>query len=660
VKLRGDPTHPFTRGELCPKVNGFLDRVYHPDRLLHPLVRLGPKGTGAFEPASWDDALGVITRALTDRIAEHGSATVLPYGYAGTQGLIQMASMSERFFNRLGASQVSGGLCGNVAHAGVAATQGSGLGIDPEDLRFSQVIVLWGTNTMVTNRHLWPVIEEARWHGATVICVDPIRTVTAAAADWHVQPLPGTDAALALGMMHVIVEQDLIDHAYVAERTVGFEELSSRLADYPPARVAKICGLSVETIGELATTYASRRPAAIRLLIGMEHRQHGAMAFRTIACLPALVGAWRDRGGGLCRSVGSLFDELLNDRVLRRPELASARRRPVPMGQLGRALTDPALDPPITALVVYNCNPAVIAPNQSAVVDGLRRDDLFTVVLEQFMTDTARYADVILPATTQVEHLDLMAPWGHLYLTLNEPAIEPAGESAPNTEIFRRLSRAMGFTEPELYESDEQLVRQLLASATHPFVAGITYEQLQREGWVRIARPADWRPFAEGGFPTASGRLELCSPGLAARGHDPLPAWTPATEGLHGDPELRRRYPLSCLTTKSQLRFLNSSYGYLPSHRLAEGRPHLEIHAEDAASRGIAEGDTVRVWNDRGTLVLTARISDKVRPGLVTVPFGWPSDAAGGAGCNTLTNDTATDLGGSAAFHDNLVEVALG
>jgi len=657
VALRGDPDHPFTRGELCPKVHRFLERVYHRDRLLHPLIRTGPKGRGEFRRASWDEALGLVAAQLSERIERLGPATVLPYGYAGTQGLVQMASLSERFFNVLGASEVTGGLCGNVVATGVALTQGSARGIDPEDLRHSRVILLWGTNTLLTNRHLWPVIDEARRAGAEVVCIDPVRTATAAACDRHVQLLPGTDAALALGMMHVIVAEGRHDRDYVERFTTGFEALAERLAAYPPDRVEAICGLEAGTVVDLARRYASRRPAAIRVLIGMEHREHGAMTARTVACLPALVGAWRDRGGGLCRSVGTLFAEMLDHDLLARPDLRPGPRRPIEMGRLGDALTDAALAPPVTVLVVYNCNPAVIAPNQAKVLAGLGREDLFTVVLEQFLTDTARHADVVLPATTQVEHADLMAPWGHLYLTLNRPAIPPRGEALPNTEIFRRLSRAMGLTEPALFDGDDELVRQVLDASTHPFLDGITYERLVAEGSVRVARPDDWRPFAEGGFPTASGRLEFSSPQLAARGLDPLPIWEPAREGLHGDPELQARYPLACLTIKSQVRFLNSSYGQL--HGAREGRPALEIAPTDAMARGLADGDRVRVWNDRGEMTLEARLSDRVRPGLVTVPFGWALAAAGGVGANILTSDTSTDLAGGAAFHDNLVQVAL-
>jgi len=658
VRLRGQESHPFTRGELCPKVNRFLDRVHHPDRVLHPLVRTGPKGSATFERTTWDHALELIAERWQALLDEHGPSSILPYGYAGNQGILQCRTMSERLFNVLGTSNVLGGLCGNTADAGLRVTQGTGIGIDPEDLRHSRVILLWSTNTLVTNRHLWPIIEEARSAGARVICIDPLRTRTAAACDEHVQLLPGTDGALALGMMHVLVAKGLVDHGYVREHAVGYDELVERLHEWPPARAAEICGLDVADIERLAVQYGEGEPSAIRVLIGMEHRENGAMAYRTISCLPILTGAWRHRGGGLVRSVDPLFDELLPIAALRRPDLRPHRRRPIEMGKLGEVLTELPEADAVRALVVYNCNPAAIVPNQAKVLAGLEREDLFAVVLEQFVTDTARYADVVLPVTTQIEHLDLMPAWGHLYLTLNQPAIEPLGEALPNTEIFRRLAAALGLPHAELQTSDEDLLRELLAGASHPFMAGITYERLLAEGSIKVGRPDDWRPHADGAFPTPSGKAELCAPALADRGLDPLPTWVAAHEGLHGDPELRARYPLSCLTSKRHQRFLNSSYQKLAAHTGPEGEPRLEISEADATARGIVDGDPVRVWNDRGAMELVATISDRVRPQLVSVPFGWPLEASGGVSCNTLTSDVSTDLGGGTSFHDNLVEVA--
>jgi anaerobic selenocysteine-containing dehydrogenase len=490
-----------------------------------------------------------------------------------------------------------------------------------------------------------------------VVCIDPLRTITADRCDWHVQLLPGTDAALALGMMHVLVRDGLIDPDYIERATVGFDRLVARVAEWTPERSASICGLTVDDIERLATMYGRSRVPAIRVLIGMEHRQHGAMAYRTIACLPALVGAWQHRGGGMIRSTAPLFAQLLPIDVLERPDLATSPRRGVPMGDLGRVLTDPDPETGIHALVVYNCNPAVVVPDQHRILAGLARNDLFTVVLEQFMTDTARFADVVLPATTQIEHLDLMPAWGHLYLTLNLPAISPRGRSLSNSEIFRRIGAALGLSHPALADSDETMLRELLCAATHPFMTDITYDRLVDEHSIKITAPPGWNPYQLDRATRTEPPIRLAADHLTDDGLDSLPTWQPADESLHGNATLRQRYPLSCITTKRHQRFLNSSYAELDAHTTAEREPLLEIHHDDAAARNIADGDEVVVWNDRGSLVLRATVSDRVRSSVVTIPFGWPLRASGGFGANALTNPATTDLGGGVAFHDNLVEV---
>jgi anaerobic selenocysteine-containing dehydrogenase len=673
VRLVGDPAHPFTRGGLCAKVNHFLDRVYSPERLLHPLRRVGPKGAGEFVQVGWDEALDDIAARLRAIVDADGPTAILPYSYAGTQGLVQGSSLDRRFFALLGATRLDRTICGSASGAGLLATVGANAGMLPEDLQHARFIILWGTNTIVTNLHLWPFIQKARADGATVVVIDPIKTRTAEAADWHVQPLPGTDAALALGMMHVLVAEGLYDRAYVEAHTVGFDQLRERLQEYPPERAARLTGLTTEEITRLARAYAATQPSAIRLLVGMEHHERGAMAFRTVSCLPALVGAWRHRGGGLLRTTSGYFRQAL--RPLDMPELQDRRVRSVNMAQLGRALLDPALDPPIRALLVYNSNPAATAPNQNLVLQGLRREDLFTVVLEQFMTDTACHADYVLPATTQVEHLDLLYSWGHTYLTLNQPAIAPRGEAIPNTELFRRLAARLGMDDPLLHESDEDLVRTALATG-HPYLDGMTYERLLDEGWAPLhlddagasldqrgqppktaaALPAT-SP-ASGAFGTPSGKIHLYSAWLARQGLDPLPAFVPARESPAGDPELAARYPLVLLTSKSALHFLNSSYANLPRHRQAEREPRLEMHPDDAAPRGIADGDYVRVHNDRGEVSLRVCLGDRVRPGVVSMPSGWwASLSPGGSSANALTPDGLSDLGGGADFHDTLVQV---
>ncbi|MBI4279842.1 MAG: molybdopterin oxidoreductase family protein [Armatimonadetes bacterium] len=657
VRLAGDPDHPFTRGTLCAKVNHFLDRVYSPDRILHPLRRAGSKGEGKFERVTWDEALDGVADALRRIIETDGATAILPYSYYGTQGLIQATGMDRRFFARLGASRLERNVCTAAARAGIAVTMGNRPGMLPEDIVHSRFIILWGTNTIVTNLHLWPFIREAREAGATLVVIDPVKTRTATAANWHLRPMPGTDAALALGMMHVIVAEHLYDADYVARHTVGFDRLRARLAEYPSERVAQITGLDAAEIIRLARAYATTRPAVIRPLVGMEHRTHGAMAFRTIACLPALVGAWRDRGGGLLHMTHRLHFQALNAAAVEMPELQQPGVRAINMVQLGRVLTDPDLRPPIRALIVYNSNPAAIAPNQNLVLQGLRRDDLFTVVLEQFLTDTARHADYVLPVTTQVEHWDLNWSWGHTYLTLNRPAIAPCGEALPNSEIFRRLAQRMGFHDPCYRETDEEMIRKALDSR-HPYLHGITFERIMQDGWASLSLPEDYRPFADGGFATPSGKVEFYAESVAAQGLDPLPAYVPARESPAGDPVLAARYPLALIAAKSGLHFLNSTYVNLPRHRRAEGEPLLDLHPEDAASRGIRDGARVRVFNDRGSVEVRARIGDRVRSGVVAMPSGWwASLSPGGSSANALTSDGISDLGGGGDFHDTLVEV---
>lgn len=657
VSLRGDPTHPFTRGTLCAKVNHYIERAQSPERLLHPMRRSGPKGSGQFERVGWDEALDQIASRLTDIVSRHGAPAVLPYSYLGTQGLVQGNSMSQRFFHRLGATRLVRAICGGTGSAGVTATNGVAMGIMPEDIVHSRHIILWGTNTVVTNVHLWPFIREARQAGARIVVIDPAQTRTSDQADWHIRPRPGTDAALALGLMHVIVREQLHDADYVERYTLGFEQLRGRLAEYPPERAAQITGVPAEEIETLARAYATTRPSVIRTLVGLEHHAHGGMTYRTITCLPALTGAWRDRGGGLLHTVSRLRMLALNMPSVEMPELEDTSIRSINMVQVGRALTDGTLTPPIQAMVVYNSNPAATTPNQNLVLQGLKRDDLFTVVIEQFMTDTARHADYVLPATSQLEHLDLFWSWGQPYLTLNLPAIAPQGEALPNTEIFRRLAARMGFGDACFRDSDEDIARRALVSA-HSFADGITFESLKERGWIRFKVPEGYRPYAEGGFPTASGKCEFYSEALARQGHDPMPGYTPAAESPDGESELRSRYPLALVTAKSALHFLNSSYANMPRHLSAEKEPLAEIHPADAAARSISDGDVVRVFNDRGALTLRARVGERVVPGMIAVPSGWwASLSPGGSSANALTADGLSDMGGGGDFHDTLVEV---
>jgi anaerobic selenocysteine-containing dehydrogenase len=648
LQMRGDPDHPYSKGELCPKVNKFLDRVYSDERVLHPLRCVGQKGEGRFEQISWDEALAEIARRFHEIIDRDGEEAIMPYSDAGNQSLLAMG-FPERFWNRLGATRVLRAICGPTVGAGVKMTIGTTKCLDPLEIRHSQLIILWGTNTKLTNRHLWPTIEEARANGAKVIVLDPIRTVTADSADWFIQPLPGTDIALMLSVMHVLIRDGLTNKQWIEDHTLGFDELAVHVDEWTPERAAATCGVAAADIERLATMYGTIRPAVIRTLIGAEHHENGAMFFRTLACLPALVGAWKDRGGGLARSIGVWTGSVVDDKALQRPDLLAGRQpRWVNMSRLGETLTE-TTGPPIRGLMVWGCNPAVIAPNSEKVREGLMRDDLFTVVHEQFITDTVRYADIVLPATTQIEATDVVMPWGHLWVSWNEAAIEPCGESVSNSEVFRRLAHAMGYTELELYDDDMTAIRNSLP--------GVDVDELRRTGHLRVPYPEDGRPFGDGVFPTASGRVEFVSEALVAMGRPALPTFVPPFEGAGS--ELAQRFPLQLMTPKHHNRFLNSGYSHLPGHGGRESGPFVELCAHDATSRGIVEGQYVRVFNDRALVELPARITDRVRPGLVSIPWGWWSRHHPDAMvANSLTNDTLTEWGGGVAFSDTLVEVA--
>ena len=569
-KLVGDPAHPFTRGTLCAKVNHYLDRVYHPDRVLHPLKRVGRKGEARFERVSWDEALGDIASRWKTIVDESGAEAILPHSSAGVQGVIQQSSLDRRLLGSMGCSDLDRKICGAVAAAGLKVTIGTGTGIDPEEIVHSRYIVLWGTNTIVTNLHFWPFVREAQSRGARLVVVDPIRTRTAEAADWHLQIKPGSDAALALAMMHVIVRDDLVDHDYVSRYAVGYDALVERVQQYAPERVAGTVGLPAADIERFAREYATTTPSLLRPLIGIEHHRNGAMQFRALGCLPVLTGAWKHRGGGLARSTHALhFAVLAMDRV-EMPEVYKPGVRVLNMRDIGSDLCNRSLTPPVRSLIVYGANPMVSMPNQNRIREGLLREDLFTIVHDLFVTETARYADYVLPATSQIEHLDLSPAWGHLYLAMNRPAIAPRGESLSNTELFRRLAAALGRTEPYLFESDESMLRAALASG-HPWLDGITYERLWEEGYARLNRPEGWMPFANGGFATRSGKAELYSEAQREAGLDPLPSAgdIPSGDGLQ-------------LITGKQLHYLNSGYNNMERHRRRAGELFIELHAEDA------------------------------------------------------------------------------
>jgi anaerobic selenocysteine-containing dehydrogenase len=655
VGLGGDREHPFTAGFLCAKVNRYLERVYSPERILHPMRRIGAKGEGRFERVTWDEALDTIASRFSAVIAAHGPQAILPYSYAGNLGILSYGSMDRRFFHALGASLLDRTICATAGAHGYKATVGSTIGLDPEAVVHARLIVAWGANIVSSNVHLWPFVEEARRRGARLITIDPFRSRTAERSDQHLALLPGTDAALALGLMHVIFRDGLEDRDYLERHSLGHAELRERASEWPPSRAAAATGLDAGEIEAFARTYATTRRSAIRMNYGLNRHAGGGMAVRTIACLPAVVGAWREPGGGVLLSTSGTFP--VRTDVLERTDLVPAGTRTLNMSQLGRLLTDRELAPPVKALFVYNSNPAAVAPEQERVREGLLREDLFTVVHELFQTDTADFADVVLPATTTLEHYDIHKAYGHLYVSLSRPAIAPRGEAIPNTEMFRRLAARLGLDHPCLRESDEEMARQAF-DWTHPRMTGITFERLEVEGSVRLSVPAPYAPFAEGGFPTPSGKCELVSSRLAAEGVDPVAGYVPPRESVQSAPELARRYPLAFISPPAH-HFLNSTFSSQPVFVRREGEASVTIHPDDAAARGIVEGVMVRVWNDRGEFQARARVSDAARPGLVVgLSIWWAKMCPGGRNANAVTSQELTDMGGGATFYDALVEVA--
>ena len=659
IRVAGDPEHPFTRGFLCTKVNRYVERTYHPDRLLYPMRRVGPKGAGAFARISWDEALGEIAERLNDiRSSADGPQAILPYSYAGTMGILQGSSIDRRFFHSIGASMLDRTICSMAGTVGMRMTVGANIGADPEGLPESDLVLLWGTNTLTSNPHMWPLVLEARARGAKVIAIDPIRTRTAAQCDEWIAIRPGTDAALALGMMHVLLERGLQDDDYIASHTIGFDELRERVKEYSPDRVSSITGISAETVVSLGERYGRAQSAFIRVNYGLQRHGGGGMAVRTIACLPALTGHWRRAGGGVLLSSSANF--AFNTPVTQRPDL-SPKVRTINMIRLGEALTTPNGDvggPPVRALVVYNSNPAAVAPDRNAVLEGLRREDLFTVVMEHFQTDTADYADILLPATTQLEHWDVHLSYGHHYVTLNRPSIEPLGEALPNSEIFRRLAARMGLDEPSLRDDDLTIIRQALDSPS-PNLKGVTLEALMERGWMRLNVPKPYLPFAGGAFLTPSGKCEFYSARMEQMGLDPLPAFTAPYEFPENVPDLAARYPLTLISSPAH-QFLNTTFVNIGALRRAAREPECLLHPEDAERRGIGVGARVVIHNDRGAFTAVARVDSTIRPGVVWAPsIWWGKFAADGANANQTTSQRETDMGRGPVFYDNLVDVGL-
>jgi anaerobic selenocysteine-containing dehydrogenase len=645
TKIRADPAMPFTDGTLCTKVAHYLERTYSPERLKYPLRRIGRKGEGRFARVSWDEALDEIGARLQAAAAEDPQS-ILPLSYAGTMGMVQYSSMDRRFFHKLGASILERTLCSVAGKVGIKATLGGALGMDPERFDEARLILLWGANPIVSNLHLWSRVQAAKRRGAKVIAVDPYRSLSAEKCTQHVALMPGSDGALALGMMHVLICENLLDEDYIERYTLGFPELKRRvLGEYAPQRVAQICGLPVETVVQLARDYGTIRPAAIRLNYGMQRHAGGGIAARTIACLPALVGAWREPAGGLVLTTADFYQ--FDHAALERPDLLAGRKpRVINHAAIGDALT--SAQPPVRATIVYNNNPVAVCPDSDKVIAGFSREDLFTVVIDHFQTDTADYADFVLPATTQLEHVDVHKAYGHLYALANNAAIAPVGEALPNSEIFRRLAARLGFAEPCFRDSDEDICRTALNGH-------MDWARLKARGWERLDVPARFAPFAQGGFRTPSGKCEFYSEWLEKQGIDPLPFYNPPAEVA--DPSLAERYPLAFLSPPAR-HFLNSTFANLARFREFEREPHLDMHVVDAAPRGIRDGDRVRVFNARGSYTLRARVNDKPRPGVVVAPsVWWKKHSPDGRNANNVTSQRTSDLGGGATFYDCRVQV---
>ncbi|MDN7606612.1 molybdopterin oxidoreductase family protein [Burkholderia multivorans] len=657
IKVAGDPDHPPTQGVLCTKVSRYAERVHHPDRLTVPLKRIGAKGEGRFAPISWDEAFAEIGRRLGD-IATRAPEAIVPYSYAGTMGLVQGEGIAQRFFHKIGASRLERTICAAAGAAGLRFTYGASVGMHLEHFEESELILIWGANPIASNLHFWTRAQEAKRRGARLVAIDPYRSLTAEKCHQHIALKPGTDGAFALGMMHVLITENLLDHDYIADHTLGFNALKARALSYPPERVAQICGIDASELIDLARRYGATRKAAIRLNYGMQRVRGGGNAVRAIASLPALTGAWRDRAGGLLLSSSEFAP--INQPALLRPDLIPGWPHKLPriinMNAIGDALLHPgdaAFGPKIEAVIVYNSNPVAVAPDSSKVAAGFAREDLFTVVLEHFKTDTVDFADIVLPATTQLEHLDVHKSYGHTYVMANLPAIPPVGEARPNTEIFRGIARSMGLDEPALYHSDEEVARAALRWDDPSLDSD--WDTLKREGWLKLKLPD--APFANGRFRTPSGKCEFYSARLEQMGLDPVPDYLPPFESAETAPELAARYPLAMISPPAR-HFLNSTFVNVESLRSTEGQPHLDMHPADAASRGIADGDLVRIFNDRGSMQAVARVTDRARAGLVVgLSIWWKKLSPDGRNANEVTSQALTDLGNSATFYDCLVEV---
>ena len=664
VNFYADPDHPVTQGWLCAKVRPYLDRVYHPDRLRYPLRRSGPKGSGRWERITWQAALSEIADRWQEIIEHYGAEAILPYSYSGTLGLVQMVVTSARLWRRLGASRLARTICCTAAEYAVETTLGVRQSAPYSDVAHSKLVIIWGHNPVSTAPHFMPALKEAQRNGCQVIVIDPRRTRTARGADWHIAPLPGTDGALALGMARVILDDGRQDEAWLRANTVGWPELRERLADYHPARVAGVTGLSEETIIDLARQYAAARPSLIKMADGVQRHLGGGQAVRAICALPAIVGQYGLRGGGLAYSTSGyvMWDSSAVSHWADYP----ARTRQVNMNRLGAALTGEIQDPPIQALYVFGSNPAAVAPNAGRILVGLQREDLFTVVHDLFLTDTADYADIVLPATSQLEQVDLHKGYGHTLLTYNHQALPPLGESKSNWEAMRLLARALGFAEPWLHQTADEVIEEVLtATAAHnPLLEGLTLEQLKTNKSIALDLEQT-TPFADLNFPTPSGKVELFSSAMAEAGLDPLPGWVEGRQDYDPPPNSGPTSDPLNLISAAAHHFVTSSMANVDGLLKREGVPFLEIHPADAAKRNITDGATVFVENGRGWCKLKAVVTEAVRPGVVASPKGyWPKrdpfrNGQEGRNINWTTSDALADMAGQSTFHSNRVWVRL-
>ncbi|WNC13998.1 molybdopterin oxidoreductase family protein [Brevibacillus brevis] len=641
VKVEGDPNHPVTQGSICNKVRHMAERIYDPKRLTQPLKRVGVKGEGRFEPISWDEAIETITFHWKQLVSAYGPESILPYSFYGNMGRLNAESMDLRFFHRLGASRLERTICNAAGGVGYNYTMGANYGTDPEETVHTKLFIMWGINAVSTNMHQVMLAEKARKNGAQIVVIDCHKNQTGRWADWFIPVLPGTDTALALGIMHILFAENMVDSAFLETYTVGHEELREHVKQYDPSTVSAITGVPAEDIYRLARLYGTTSPSLVRIGNGLQHHDNGGMCVRTIACLPALTGQWLVSGGGGMKGNKGFLEH--NKQALQRPDvLANKQTRRVNMNAIGTALLQ--LDPPIRSLYVYSSNPALVAPEGNKVRKGLEREDLFTVVHDLFLTETAAYADIVLPATSAFENTDFYTSYWHHYMQLQKPVIAPHGESKSNVEVFRLLAKGMGFEDEMFDDTEEDMIRQALDFPANPFLASISYEELVEKNYLKAA--VDKRFFEQ--LPTPSGKIELYSKQLEALGYPPLPTYTPLV--------VESSYPYQYVPGPNH-NFLNSTFSNNAKHVQLEKFPRLYMNAADAQASGIADGDLVRVWNDRGECELTASVGESVLKGVVVSQGLWADKPGAKHHVNVLTPDRIADMGGGATFFSGRVNV---